>query len=120
MMTAEYLGIFMLLLLAAIVSAGMILVHQFLGKRVPTPEKEEPFECGKTQLKKPCGPFSVKFYLVAILFILFDIEIVFLFPWAVLYRSLGLFGLLEMAGFLLVLAVGLVYAWKKGALEWEK
>lgn len=119
-MELEYIGILIFILLAALISGAMVLGHRFLGGRRPTPEKEVPFECGETQLMRPLGRFSVKFYLVAMLFIIFDIEIVFLFPWAVLYRKLGLLGFVEMASFLFVLAVGLFYAWKKGALEWER
>ena len=119
-MALEYIGILIFTLLAAFISGGMVLAHTLLGGRRPTPAKEEPFECGEPQIMQPLGHFSVKFYLVAMLFIIFDIEIVFLFPWAVLYRRLGLFGFVEMASFLWVLAVGLFYAWKKGALEWER
>ena len=115
----EYIGVLIFTLLAAVISGGMVLAHSFLGGRRPTPAKEEPFECGEPQIMRP-GAFSVKFYLVAMLFIIFDIEIMFLFPWAVLYRRLGVFGFVEMASFLLVLGVGLFYAWKKGALEWER
>jgi len=118
-MAMEYVGVLIFMGLAAVVSGGMVLVHRLLGGRRPTLEKEVPFECGEPQLMHP-GRFSVKFYLVAMLFIIFDIEIIFLFPWAVLYRKLGLLGFLEMASFLFVLAVGLFYAWKKGALEWER
>lgn len=118
-MTLEYVGILILTLLAAAISGAMVLGHMLLGRKQPTPEKNEPFECGEAQLMPP-GRFSVKFYLVAMLFIIFDIEIIFLFPWAVLYRRLGLFGFFEMASFLLILGVGLFYAWKKGALEWER
>ena len=118
-MTLEYVGVFIFIVLAAVISGGMVLAHTLLGGRRPTPAKEEPFECGEPQLMRP-GRFSVKFYLVAMLFIIFDIEIIFLFPWAVLYRKLGFLGFLEMASFLFVLGVGLFYAWKKGALEWER
>ncbi len=119
-MAIEYFGIFIFMVLAAVISGGMIWVHTLLGKRRPTPEKEEPFECGEAPFAGPAGRFSVKFYLVAMLFIIFDVEIIFLFPWAVLYRRLGIFGLYEMAIFLAVLGIGLCYAWKKGALEWER
>ena len=119
-MAIEYVGILILILLSALLSGAMMVGHTLLGKKRPTPEKAEPFECGERQLMRPMGRFSVKFYLVAMLFIIFDIEIIFLFPWAVLYRRLGLFGFLEMGTFLLVLGVGLLYAWKKGALEWER
>ena len=118
-MAIEYAGVVIFMLFAAAISGLMVVGHTLLGKRHPTPAKEEPFECGEAQLMRP-GRFSVKFYIVAMLFIIFDVEIMFLFPWALLYRSLGFFGFIEMAIFLFILAVGLLYAWKKGALEWEK
>ncbi len=119
-MAVEYVGILILTILSAMIAGAMVIGHRLLGRPQPTPEKETPFECGQEQFRQPMGRFSVKFYLVAMLFIIFDIEIIFLFPWAVLYRKLGLFGFIEMASFLFVLAVGLFYAWKKGALEWER
>jgi NADH-quinone oxidoreductase subunit A len=79
----------------------------------------EPFECGERPFALPTGRLTVRYYLIAMLFILFDVELVFLFPWAVVYHKLGLFGFLEMALFLGVLLVGFIYAWKKGALEWQ-
>ena len=116
----EYIGALILIALAAFIAALMIVLHRFLGGRRPTPVKEEPFECGEKPFQLPEGRLSVQFYLIAMLFIIFDIEILFLFPWAVLYRRLGLFGLAEMGVFLFILVVGYVYAWKKGALEWER
>src|SRR5262245_47593707 len=92
-----------------------------LGVRKPNPRKLAPYECG---IDHPVGTarerFSVKFYLVAMLFLLFDIEAVFLFPWAVVYRDLKLFGFFEMLLFIVVILAGYIYAWKKGALEWER
>src|SRR5262249_59804248 len=76
------------------------------------------FECGNPSSGSAWGRFSVKFYLTAILFIVFDVEVVFLYPWAVIFRPLGMFGFIEMAAFVLVLALGFVYVWRKGALEW--
>ena len=116
----EYIGALMLIGLAAFIAALMIVAHRFLGGRRPTPVKEEPFECGEKPFQLPEGKLSVQFYLIAMLFIIFDIEILFLFPWAVLYRRLGLFGFVEMGIFLSILIVGYVYAWKTGALEWER
>ena len=119
--SSEYLG----LLIAFIVSAGIaglvILLNALLGpKNKSTPEKAEPFECGKDPIAISSGHFSVKFYLIAMFFILFDVEIVWLFPWATILRSLGWPGIFEMFAFIFVLVLGFVYAWKKGALEWEK
>ena len=91
-----------------------------LGMRKPTPEKLAPYECGMKPVGTAWERFSVKFYLVAMLFLLFDIEAVFLFPWAVVYRDLKLFGFFEMVLFIAVVLAGYIYAWKKGALEWER
>ena len=91
-----------------------------LGMRKPTPAKQAPYECGMQPVGTARERFSVKFYLVAMLFLLFDIEAVFLFPWAVVYRDLKLFGFFEMLLFIAVVLAGYVYVWKKGALEWER
>jgi NADH-quinone oxidoreductase subunit A len=91
-----------------------------LGMRKPTPEKLAPYECGMQPVGTARERFSVKFYLVAMLFLLFDIEAVFLFPWAVVYRDLKLFGFFEMVLFIAVVLAGYIYVWKKGALEWER
>lgn len=91
-----------------------------LGMRKPTPEKQAPYECGMQPVGTARERFSVKFYLVAMLFLLFDIEAVFLFPWAVVYRDLKLFGFLEMLLFIAAILAGYIYVWKKGALEWER
>ena len=91
-----------------------------LGMRKPTPEKQAPYECGMQPVGTARERFSVKFYLVAMLFLLFDIEAVFLFPWAVVYRDLKLFGFFEMLVFIAVVLAGYIYVWKKGALEWER
>ena len=102
------------LVVAVFVAAGM-----FLGPRRPSPVKTTAFECGNPPSGPAWGRFSVKFYLTAILFIVFDVEVVFMYPWAVLFRPLGVFGFVEMSVFILVLALGLVYVWRKGALEWD-
>ena len=91
-----------------------------LGMRKPTPAKQAPYECGMQPVGTARERFSVKFYLVAMLFLLFDIEAVFLFPWAVVYRDLKMFGFLEMVLFIAIVLAGYVYVWKKGALEWER
>ena len=108
------------MVVVAIVLAGaMVGIKTLLGPRNPTPEKQLPFECGSEPLGPVRSRFSVKFYLVALLFIAFDIEIVFLYPWAVVAKGLGLAGLAQMSIFLGVLVLGFVYVWKKGALEWD-
>ena len=114
----EYSGIFIMFLLAAAVGAVFILLSSILGPKRPTPAKMEPFECGKEPFKLPSGHSTVKFYLVGMLFILFDVELVFLFPWAVVYRSLGWTAFLEMTLFIGIVILGFFYAWKKGALDW--
>jgi NADH-quinone oxidoreductase subunit A len=116
---SEYAGLGLFLLLGAGVAALFIVLTSILGPRLRFPEKQEPFECGEHQLVSPYQRFSVKFYLIAVLFILFDVEIVFMYPWAALFRDLGWFGFIEMGIFILILAVGLAYVWMKGALEWD-
>lgn len=106
-------------ILTIIVGAVLLLLSELLGPRRRDPEKETIYECGVPLLDSAREPFTVKFYLVAILFILFDIETVFLLPYAVVYKKLGIVGLAEMGVFILILAGGLVYLWKRGALEWD-
>lgn len=115
----EYIGIAVSFLLAGGVAGAMVFLGSTLGKKNPTPEKLAPFECGKEPFAIPMGRLAIKFYLTAILFILFDVELVFLYPWAVVYRSLGFLGLAEMGIFLVVLMVGYIYAWRNGALDWN-
>ena len=98
----------------------MVVLSSVLGKKNPTPEKLAPFECGKEPFSLPMGKMAVSFYLTAILFILFDVEVIFLYPWAVVYRDLGMLGFAEICVFMGVLMVGFVYAWANGALEWAK
>jgi NADH-quinone oxidoreductase subunit A len=114
----EYIGILIMFLFAGLIGAAFLVLSATLGPKAPSPVKSEPFECGETPFALPSGRFSVKFYLVGMLFILFDVELVFLFPWAVVYRHLGLYGFLEMLVFLGIVVIGFVYAWKKGALDW--
>lgn len=115
----EYLGLFITFILAAGIGGAFLLLASTLGPKRPSPAKSEPFECGEVPFELPRGRMPVKFYLMAMLFILFDVELVFLFPWAVVYQKLGWFGFLEMMAFLGVVVIGFLYAWKKGALEWE-
>ncbi|RPJ36626.1 MAG: NADH-quinone oxidoreductase subunit A [Deltaproteobacteria bacterium] len=118
-MLMEYLPIFIFF----VVAVGFALVTLFLsaifGKRKITPQKMIPYECGMDPIGEARKRFSVRFYIVAMLFIVFDIEAVFLYPWAVIFRELKVFGLVEMGVFIAILLVGFVYVWKKGALEWE-
>lgn len=118
-MLLEYLPILILVVLAAAFAVGSIVASAILGPRRPDPEKLSPYECGIEPVGTARERFSVKFYLVAMLFIIFDMEIVFLYPWAVVFQQLRLFGLVAMGSFLLVLLVGYFYVWKKGGLEWD-
>jgi len=115
----EYLGIVMTFLAAGALAGGFILLASTLGPKKPSSVKSEPFECGEVPFSLPTGHVSIKFYLTAILFVVFDVELVFLYPWAVVYRRLGVSGLGEIVIFLGVLMVGFFYAWDNGALEWQ-
>jgi NADH-quinone oxidoreductase subunit A len=114
-----YFSVLLLLVIALAMSVGFVFLSQALGPKRYDRNKYSVYECGVDPLTPASVRVSVKFYLVALLFILFDLEAAFLYPWAVLYRQLGLFGLIEMGIFILILLAGLVYAWKKGALEWQ-
>ncbi|HWU37215.1 MAG TPA: NADH-quinone oxidoreductase subunit A [Candidatus Acidoferrum sp.] len=118
-MLIDYLPILILIGLAALFAGGSILLSALLGPRRPTTEKLSPYECGVEPVGSARDRFSVKFYLVAMLFIIFDMEIVFLYPWAVVYKEFKAFGLAAMGTFLLILLVGFFYVWKKGGLEWD-
>jgi len=115
----EYIGIAVIFALAGAIAGTMVVLGSTLGTKKPTPEKLAPFECGVDPIALPTGRLAIKFYLTAILFILFDVELVFLYPWAVVYRKLGMLGLVEMGVFLGILMVGFIYAWDNGALEWR-
>jgi len=104
--------------IAMLVAAGMLGASYLLGKRVRNRVKDMPYECGITPTGSARERFSVKFYLVAMLFILFDIEAIFLYPWAVVFRELKLFAFVEMLLFLVLILAGFFYIWKKGALDW--
>ena len=119
-MFSEYMPVFLFLAIAIGVALLIFGLTSFLGPKNPTQEKLLPYESGSNTTGARHIRQSVKFYLTAILFVVFDIEAVFLYPWASMFRGLGWFGFVEMTLFLTVLGVTLVYAWKKGALEWEK
>lgn len=114
----EYLPILILILLAAVFAVIALGVPALLGPRRATKTRLEPYESGMLPYTDARRRFPVQYYVVAVLFILFDVEVIFLYPWAVILRQLKLFGLIEMGVFLLILLVGYVYVWKKGALEW--
>ena len=115
----QYVPVLIMALVAAVIPALFVGVSRFLGPRKPSVVKAEAFECGNPSTGPAWGRFSVKFYLTAILFIVFDIEVVFLYPWAILFRRLGMFGFVEMTIFVAILTLGLAYVWRKGALEWD-
>jgi len=118
-MLTDYLPIFIFLVIAVGFALFTLFASALIGKRKVTPQKMLPYECGMDPIGEARKPFSVKFYIIAMLFILFDIEAVFLYPWAVIFQDLKIFGLVEMAVFVAILLVGFIYVWKKGALEWE-
>jgi len=105
--------------IAAAIAAMFILASVFLGPKKRHPVKDTPFECGLPSEGYAAGTMPVRFYLMAMLFIIFDVELAFLFPWAVVFRSLGWFGFVEMLAFFGIVGVGFLYAWKIGALEWD-
>lgn len=114
-----YFSVLLLMAIALAMSVGFVFLSQAVGPKRYDPTKYSVYECGVDPITPATVRVSVKFYLVALLFILFDLESAFLYPWAVLYRQLGWFGMVEMGIFILILLAGLVYAWKKGALEWQ-
>jgi len=118
-MLGNYLPVLIFLAVGITVGAVMITMGFVLGTRRPDSEKLSPYECGFEAFEDARMKFDVRYYLVAILFIIFDLEIAFLFPWAVVLDKIGMVGLLAMVVFLGVLVVGFIYEWKKGALEWE-
>jgi NADH-quinone oxidoreductase subunit A len=118
-MLAEYFPILLFIAVAAAIGIAPMALGKLLGPSRPDPEKLSPYECGFEAFEDARMKFDVRYYLVAILFILFDLEIAFLFPWAVVINDIGFAGFLAMMLFLAILTVGFVYEWMKGALEWE-
>ena len=116
---SEYLPIFIFIVIAFSMSLGFALLSRTVGPSRPDKEKLSAYECGFEPFEDARVKFDVRFYLVAILFIIFDLEVAFLFPWAISLSLIGLLGYLSMMIFLLILTVGFVYEWKKGALDWE-
>jgi NADH-quinone oxidoreductase subunit A len=118
-MLEAYFPVLMFILVGVAFGAILVTVGKILSPSRPDPQKLSPYECGFEAFEDARMKFDVRYYLVAILFILFDLEIAFLFPWAVVLPDIGLFGFVSMMVFLGILVVGFVYEWKKGALEWE-
>ena len=118
-MLGEYLPILLFLGVSTVVGVALLVLGNLLGPQRPDSDKLSPYECGFEAFEDAHMQFDVRYYLIAILFIAFDLEIAFVFPWAVIFRTLGMTGLVEMGVFLGLLVLGFVYVWKKGALEWE-
>ena len=118
-MKGEYIALLMLVGIVVATAVGMLAVSHLVSPLRPTKLKATPYESGMPALGGTRERFSVKFYLIAMLFIVFDIETVFMIPWGVSFRELGLFGLVEMGIFVVILLAGFVYAWKRGAFEWD-
>src|ERR1700747_1973301 len=116
----RYLPLLIHVLAASVVASAIVTLSWILGKRRPTRAKMSPYECGMDPIGDPRNRFSVKFYLVAMLFILFDVEAVFLYPWAVILRDLKMFGFWEMMVYIAIVLVGFFYVWKKGVLDWNR
>ena len=118
-MDHPYLPLLITFGIAAVVVLLLLMVASKVGPKSTNPAKAEPFESGNPPKGDARIRFSVRFYLIAMLFLIFDLEVVFLYPWAIYFRQLGMFGLVQMGIFLIILTVGYVYVWKKGALEWD-
>ncbi|HET7262556.1 MAG TPA: NADH-quinone oxidoreductase subunit A [Casimicrobiaceae bacterium] len=118
-MLAEYFPILVFILFGIVLGAVMLGAGRFVSPNHPDPEKLSAYECGFEAFEDARMKFDVRYYLIAILFILFDLEIAFLFPWAVVLRDVGMFGFVAMLIFLAILVIGFIYEWKKGALEWD-
>jgi len=116
---AEYWPVLLFLAVAAGMGIVLVVLGLLVGPRRPDSEKYSPYECGFEAFEDARMQFDVRYYLLAILFIIFDLEIAFLFPWAVVFQHIGIVALIEMGLFLLLLVIGFAYVWKKGALEWE-
>lgn len=118
-MLESYYPIAVLIGITVVLGVLVVGIGHLFGPRRPTKKKGAPYESGMMPYGPGTRQMPIRFYLVAVLFILFDVEVIFLFPWAVVYKELGLFGVIEMGIFVFVLLVGFIYAWKKGAFEWE-
>ena len=115
-----YAPLLLMFLLACGLAGALVAVSTLVGRHKRTREKDQPYECGIRPTGDAREPFSVHFYMVALVFILFDIEAIFLYPWALVYRDLSLFGFVEMVLYIVILLAGYIFLWKKGALDWNK
>lgn len=116
----NYGSLLLMFVLAAGLSGVLLVLSALIGKHKRTREKDMPYECGIRPTGDAREPFSVQFYMVALVFILFDIEAIFLYPWALVYRELKVFGFVEMVLYIIILLAGYIYLWKKGALDWNR
>ena len=117
-MLEEFVGLLVIFVIGGLLVSAMLAVHLLLGPRRHFDAKQEPFECGEKQLVSPRRRYAVKFYMVAILFVIFDVEAIFFYPWGAVFTELGWYGYVAMLVFTVPLAVGLTYEWMKGGLEW--
>ncbi|MGH7781672.1 MAG: NADH-quinone oxidoreductase subunit A [Candidatus Binataceae bacterium] len=115
----NWIPVLVTFIFAAIVVGVMVSINSIIGPKRPNAIKSEAFECGNPASGSAWGRFSVRFYLTALLFLIFDVDLVFLYPWAVEIRKLGMFGFVEAVVFIAILSVGLIYAWQRGALDWD-
>jgi len=118
-LSSDYLPVLIFLIVATAFGMGALLIGELLRLKRPYPEKLMPYESGNLPVGEPRYRFSVKFYIIAMLFVIFDVEAVFLYPWAVVFDRIGLYAFIEMVIFIVILFVGYVYAWKKEAFKWD-
>jgi len=111
--------LFLVFLIFGFLGVVMLFMNKFLGPKRTNPTKESPFECGSPYLQKEINLVPIKFYLVAFIFLLFDIEVVFFFPWALIFKEMGTTALVVMFAYIFVIVLGFIYAWKKGAFQWD-
>jgi len=116
----KMIEIFLVFVVFGLLGAVLVVMNKILGPVKTNPTKETQFECGSPYLQDGINPFPIKYCLVAFLFLLFDIEVVFFFPWALIFKEMGLTALIVMFAYIFILLVGFIYAWKKGAFEWER
>jgi NADH-quinone oxidoreductase subunit A len=115
----QYSAVLLFILAVAAFGVGTLVISYFVQPRFPEPEKLSPYECGSEPFSDARIPFPVRYYIFAMLFVIFDVEVIFLYPWAVAFKAMGLIGLIEMMIFIGLFVLAYVYAWRKGALEWD-
>ncbi len=115
----QYSAVLLFILVVAAFGVGTLVISYFVQPRFPEPEKLSPYECGSEPFSDARIPFPVRYYIFAMLFVIFDVEVIFLYPWAVAFKAMGLIGLIEMMIFIGLFVLAYVYAWRKGALEWD-